>query len=428
MKKIVERQIMKNQEKLLLMGVSTDTPYVLSYAKSLGVFTIITDNRSPEISKEKKRSDAYWMIDLKDLDQLEEMCRAEQITGIYAGNNEFCLDQTKALCKRLSLPFYASDEGWACSRDKEKFKRYCMECGLDVPHPYWVSSEEEIAALPLSIFPVIVKPVDSCAQRGLFLCQNHQELQEYFEKARATSPTGRVIVEAYIDGQEVGIHYFVVDSTPFLIGSEDILNLQIAERKKGTLALMPSVHFQEYIEQISDKVKNLLQKMECRNGNVFLQAIYRNGKFYFLEMGYRLEGTALWTVCEAMYEFNPLEGMVDLALGRQLSTQAERLNMLQVDQPKKWGASYVIWAKPGIIARIEGRNELEQLIPGTKIVWEKFFVGDRISKTNSMDQIPYGINIFANSKDEIKEKIDKINQILHVYDQEGRDMLIPYTF
>lgn len=44
---------MKHQEKLLLMGVSTDTSYVLEYAKKLGVTTIITDYRSPAISKEK---------------------------------------------------------------------------------------------------------------------------------------------------------------------------------------------------------------------------------------------------------------------------------------------------------------------------------------------------------------------------------------
>ena len=287
---------MKYQEKLLLMGVSTDTPYVLSYAKSVGVVTVITDNRSPEISKEKKLSDEYWMIDLKDLDRLEEMCRSEQITGIYAGNNEFCLDQTKTLCERLHLPFYASDEGWSCARDKEKFKRYCTECGIDVPHSYLVSTPDEINALPLSAFPVIVKPVDSCAQQGLSLCQNHQELVEGFQKACVFSASGRVIVEEYVEGEELSVHYFVVDGTPYFIGIEDILYLQVPGRKKGTFGLVPSAYQQTYIEQISDRVNHMLQKMECRQGNVFLQMIYRNGTFYFLEMGYRLEGVGCGSI------------------------------------------------------------------------------------------------------------------------------------
>lgn len=419
---------MKHQEKLLLMGVSTDTSYVLSYAKRLGVFTILTDCRPPEISKQKKQADAYWMIDLKDLDQLEQKCRAEQVTGIYAGNNEFCLDQTRALCKRLGLPFYAADEGWACSRDKEKFKQYCLQCGLDVPHPHPVSSPEDIAQLPPDIFPVIVKPSDSCAQRGLSLCRNRQELEEGFQNARAASPTGRVVVQEYIDGEEVGVHYFVVDGIPYLIAAEDVLNQQIEGRKRGTLALMPTVHLNEYREEISDKVKRMLQMMGCRSGNVFLQAIYRNGRFYFLEMGYRLEGTALWTVWEAMYGFNSLEGMVDLALGRKLSDRAGQLSSLRVDQPKKQGASYVLWGRPGKIARIEGRDTLEQRIPGAKIIWEKFFVGDTIRATNSMDQIPYGINIAADSQEEIREKIGQINEMLHLYDQQNRDLLIPYQF
>lgn len=55
------------REKLLLMGVSSDTLYVLQYAKKIGVFTIITDNRPVEVSMEKEMADEYWMIDLKDL-------------------------------------------------------------------------------------------------------------------------------------------------------------------------------------------------------------------------------------------------------------------------------------------------------------------------------------------------------------------------
>ena len=100
------------------MGVSSDTIDVLQYAKKLDVYTIITDYRPVEICKEKEMADEYWMIDLKDLDALEEKSRAEEVEAVYAGNNEFCLDQTRKLCARLGLPFYASEEGWLCSRDK----------------------------------------------------------------------------------------------------------------------------------------------------------------------------------------------------------------------------------------------------------------------------------------------------------------------
>ena len=43
-----------------------------------------------------------------------------------------------------------------------------------------------------------------------------------------------------------------------------------------------------------------------------------------------------------------------------------------------------------------------------------------------MYQIAYGISIIANHKDEMKEKIEKINQILHIYDPKGNDLLIPF--
>lgn len=298
---------------------------------------------------------------------MEEKCRLEQITGIYAGNNEFCLDQTKALCQRLRLPFYASEEGWACARDKEKFKQYCKACGLAVPQQYLINRLEEIEMLPETIFPVIVKPTDSCAQQGLSLCRNRQELKSGYQKAYAASAKGKVIIEEYIEGEELAVHYFIVEGHPFLIGVEDILCQPISGQKKGIFGQTPSVYTQTYIKQTSKKVEKLLQNMNCRQGNVFLQMIQKNGIFYFLEMGYRLEEVGLWINWKKLYQFSTLELMVELALGRSLSAQAEKLKIISLQKSQKLGGIYMIWANPGIIARIEGRGELEQIIPETKI-------------------------------------------------------------
>lgn len=213
---------------------------------------------------------------------------------------------------------------------------------------------------------------------------------------------------------------------PFLIGVEDILCQPISGQKKGIFGQTPSVYTQTYIKQTSKKVEKLLQNMNCRQGNVFLQMIQKNGIFYFLEMGYRLEGVGLWINWKKLYQFSTLELMVELALGRSLSAQAEKLKIISLQKSQKLGGIYMIWANPGRIARIEGREELEQIIPETKIFWEKFFQGDKIKETENMYQIAYGISIIANHKDEMKEKIEKINQILHIYDPKGNDLLIPF--
>lgn len=412
------------REKLLLMGVSSDTLYVLQYAKKIGVFTIITDNRPVEVSMEKEMADEYWMIDLKDLNALEERCRVEGVKAIYAGNNEFCLDQTRELCYRLGLPFYASEEGWLCARDKKRFKQQCIECGLNVPQEYIVNDSEIVGSNNIN-YPVVVKPVDSCAQQGFSLCWKEADVMEGINRAKSFSDKGRFLAEAYIKGDELAVHYFLVDGTPILIDVEDILMTSVNGIPKATYVHSRSRFYEEFIEKENEKVKKLFKKLQCRWGNIFLQVIRKNGVYYFLEMGYRIEGVGLWILYKDLYGFSNVELMVDLALGRKITNVVQGMQKVCFSS-EKTGGIYLLWARPGKVVQVEGKKELE-LVPGFKMFWNRFKTGDYIHETGDMYQIAFGFSIIAKNSVEMKEKIDLINRTLHIYDEKKRDMLIYYS-
>ena len=58
-------------DKLLLLGIDTSTKYILQYARSIGVYTIISDMYPADLSPVKRLADENWQIDIKDLDRLE---------------------------------------------------------------------------------------------------------------------------------------------------------------------------------------------------------------------------------------------------------------------------------------------------------------------------------------------------------------------
>ena len=217
-------------QKLLFMGCSFGTEEALKYAKSTGVYTIVTDYNPPEISRIKRMADEYWMIDVADIDKLEEQCRKENVSGIFAATSEFCLDKTKELCERMGLPFYASDESWACTRDKTKFKRYCQECGVDTPRIWYMGKELTKDTLDIIQYPVIVKPTDSCAQQGISVCENEQELLDGFEMALSKSDSQNVIIEDYIEGVEIAPFYFFVNGKAMLSELDDLVYLPVNGR------------------------------------------------------------------------------------------------------------------------------------------------------------------------------------------------------
>lgn len=415
----------EKQEKLLLMGISTDSGSVLAYARRRGIYTIITDYQTAEECPQKREADEYWMIDLKDLDSLEERCKQEHVTGIYAGNNEFCLDQTRALCRRLKLPFYISDEAWSYDRDKEKAKRCCERCNVDVPKQYELDFPARREQLDKIVYPVIVKPVDSCAMRGLFKCYSEQELLECYGKSLAYSESGKIIVEEFVEGDEIVAHYFVVDGNPVLIGAEEVIGTREGEVNKfGAIVANKGRFYQEYRENVSANVEKLLREMGCVQGNIFTQFIRRDGKYYFLESGYRLEGVGFWSLWKQIYGFHTVELMVDLALGKGYSRQIEQVLHLQSCGNDASGL-YLIWGIEGKVHKVEGLEEVKNF-QGVDIFWDRYKEGDRILNTNTMNQIAYGMCITAQTRGEFAKKIEKINNVLHIYGENGEDLLRYY--
>lgn len=409
------------KEKLLFMGCSTGSMEALQYAKDLGVYTIVTDYYSPKENILKGQADAYWMIDVADTDALEERCKKERITGVFAATSEFCLDQTRELCRRLGLPFYASDEGWKCARDKRRFKNLCIECGLNVPKEYELDSECIREQAENINYPVIVKPIDACAQQGLSLCSKKKELLEGYQKALDKSPSKKVLVEEYILGNEIDAFYFVVDGEPLLLQVSDKYFMMINERQNASYQPAPSRFYDEYKEKLGKKVKRLFEQMHCRWGACFLQAIQRDGKYYFLEFGYRIDGIGSWVNTKPQYGYSNVELMVDLALGRKLSVDLKT----EVTFSDKNNATYLFWARPGKIEKIRGLDEVKRM-DGVSVVVSRFHEGDVIPKADSMLQMAYYIGIIGDCQEELLGKLERINAILHIYDSKGEDLMLPY--
>ena len=183
-----------------MLGTSAISCEMIRYAKSQGIYTIVTDYLEPDKSIAKKESDEYWMINTGDLDVLEKKCREEGVTAVICGISEFNLEMCMALCKRLGFPCYCTPEAWHYSRDKEDFKTLCKKLGAPVATDYYVSEALTDEELDRVVFPVVVKPVDMSGNRGVSYCYNKEDLREAYKYARSVSKSTKIIVERMLHG------------------------------------------------------------------------------------------------------------------------------------------------------------------------------------------------------------------------------------
>lgn len=414
---------MEKQKKLLLVSGDLTTPTVLKYCKEIGVYTIMTNNIPYETNPFKQMADEAWEIDISEVDILEKKCREAGVTNVFAGVNEYNIDIAQTLAKRLGLRFYGSDEGWACARDKIRFKEHCIAVGLDVPKRYYVTEEFDQKILDEIQYPVIIKPVDCAGQSGLSLCYNEEELRSGYLKALAFSSTKRILVEEYITGEEMAIEYHYVNGQYVITTIDAMTKQKINDRQNFIVSPLTDRFYQEYMDKCYDKTCELFRRMDVKDGSYYFQAINSNGKFYFLEFIYRIDGPGLWTIQEPILGYNKIRLMVDIALGRESDLSWATPENLRRDERR--GMIYFCWMNPGKIAQISGVEELAA-IDGITFIYKRFNIGDIVEKTDNMRQMAFFIGILGKDNADMVEKFKLINEKLSVIDENGNEMFIRY--
>ena len=114
-------------KRLLVLGGTVSTYDVVSHAKELGAYVIVTDYLDGGVSKEI--ADESYTISTSDLDALEQLVISKQIDGIFTGCSEVNIRFVQELCARMKMPFYATPEQFAVSMNKKRFK----EQGYKIP-------------------------------------------------------------------------------------------------------------------------------------------------------------------------------------------------------------------------------------------------------------------------------------------------------
>lgn len=435
---------MRKEETLLFVGYGPETPDAIRYAKSLGVKTILTDNIPFENNPLKNAVDEYWDIDIYDVPALIEKSTRNGVTAFYAGSNEPCLDTVQELCKHFDYPFYASKEGWRGTRDKEYFKQIAEQAGFRIPRSYEVDNALSAEYLSKIEYPVIIKPVDACASRGISVCNNQNDLIKNFPNALNASKSKRVLVEKYIDGEFVGL-FLVIHKGKATLHFCPNMSMLAKNPYDGSYNLYPlgnpnthqdgwkPIIIATYISDLSSvekkyegrleqKINNLVSLLHMQEGVMTLQAIAdAEGRLYFFEMGYRLDGDLLWKVSSLSGDLDQVHISVDYALGRATPDEEFKKHL---PQNKECGG-FGLWLKPGTISEIRGIDKINE-IPGVQLLARRYKAGQTVhTGTRTLADIAFLVAVTAPDKETFIARVQQTISMLEVLDTDNNEMLYP---
>lgn len=408
-------------KKLLLLGTSNATKEIIDYARSSGIYTIVTDDKSPDISYAKKWADEYWMINTTETEKLAEKCIIEGVNGVFCGLSEFNIEMMIKLTDKLGLPCYLSEKSWHYSKDKHDFKQKCNEYNVPVARDYHISTDYKKEELDSIEYPVIVKPIDQNGNRGISYCYNELELIDACKYARSVSKSDKLIVEKLLTGKEWYSYYAIANGEIRLIALNGMYAQPGEEKNLYSLTTTVSDNVERFVQEINPQIESLLKGLECKEGIAWVQEMLDDdNNFYVIEMGYRLPGDMTFIQYEKMMSFDTIKWLVDYALGKKHSV--DDLPVSQVRAFKKCGCSYNIWvSKEGILKSIEG---IDIITSNPAITYHSGTVeGDKMRMHGHVGTFAF----VTDNIDDMCNIINFINTNIKVIMEDGSDAMIRYT-
>ena len=408
----------KGKKLLILAGAGVHVKVVRA-AKKMGIYTIVTDYL--EDSPAKKEADESWMYSITDVEGIVNKCREVGIDGVI----NFCIDPAQRpyfeICKSLGLPCYGTEKQFNILTDKIKFKKYCIEHGIDIIPDYTL---EDIKCGKAE-YPVFIKPAMSRGSRGQRICKNKDEAMAAFVDAEKESADGHALCEKYMgDNQDLGTAFFVINGEPYLVKIGDRLLGKVEDGLHGQVMCtrLPSKFVKTFEENVLTRVKKMIKSMGVEFGPVFMQGFVDGNTVRYYDPARRMPGGDYDLVLKEATGFDTVKTMIHFALTGDTTVKYGEPNNCYLLN----GGTALLFTISVHSGKIEKVVGLETLLERQSVVYGRQIIeeGTVIPASGDIQQRVAAIGAYISKDESVKEFIDQVYSTYHVYDEKGEDMIV----
>lgn len=395
-------------KKLMLLGGSRYILPVIRTAHELGIYVITADYLPDNIAH--KYSDEYVNVSVVDKEAVLKCALDKKVDGIMSFACDPGVVTAAYVAEQMGLPSVGSYESVSILQDKGKFREFLKENDFNVPKSKIYSCVEEIKTDEQQIdYPVIVKPVDNAGSKGVKKVSSQRELGEAVKNAFDNSRCGKIIIEQYLEpvGNPSDSDWFSVNGKIVYAS----FNSQLFVRD-GVNPYVPAGFYWE--STISENSREILKKEIQRLVKLLglRSSIYNvevrectDGNPYIMEFSPRGGGNRLAECIEMGTGERLIEASIKAAIGLEI-------NEIEENKLDKHIAELILHSdRSGIFEGLFISGEiLNNIIE--KDLWIE--VGDHVNDFTGANMSIGTIVLDFTSKDEMKSKMENINNYIKV--------------
>lgn len=306
--------------KLIILGAGVLQVPLIKYAKAQSNYVIVISPRGnyPGFDYANK---AYFH-DVREKEHILNIARAENIDGILTDQTDLTVTTAAYVAEELGLPGI----GYHISQlftDKSRMNNKCVELGLSVPKSYTVSSiDEALRATEELPYPIIIKPHDNQGSRGVIKIVNEDELRKNFEISSGFSSESKVVMEEFIQGDEIAVQGLVYDYKVWNLLCVDKVYFEDTNVFAPRYVMHPTKN-QFLTERLFEFNASIMKGFGLKHGITQSEFVYSepNDKLYLIETAARGAGAFISShIIPAACNIDTSKFILDISLGNSVNT------------------------------------------------------------------------------------------------------------
>ncbi|MCH8567434.1 MAG: hypothetical protein LAT67_04195 [Balneolales bacterium] len=414
---------MKSKKKLLILCSVPQMIKIVRQANEYGLHTVVVDNVKGSACK--LISSEYYDYSVFDIDKIVETSKEVGIDGVM----NYCIDSGQIpyceIADKLDLPCYGTREQFEIMTNKEIFKESCLKYGLDVLISYDLNKDIDGIDISQIEFPIVIKPVDGRASKGVNICWNKNEIKSKLIDSLKHSKKKRVVAEEFVqNGQEVAVKYFVCDGDISLTSMSDIYTHYDEDGNRDYIwsQVFPSKHYEHFINEYDLKVRNFIKQIGIMNGPLSFSGFRKGDKYCFIDPSFRMGGAEDWEIVKANSGVDISTCLTHFAINGNMGNCTE---IKKIDKSINKSTSMMLYflIKEGVIGKIEGIEESTKIqnVVSHHVMYKE---GDKIEGKGTAQHVIMRFIIAAESKENMIKTARIIQEKIKVFSIEGDSMLI----
>ena len=406
--------------KLLILGGSNIQLNAVKKAKAKGHTVIVSDYY--EEAPSKQVADYGEVVSTFDIEANIEVALKYGIDGVLTMGTDQPVLTAAEVAKKCGLPSLINVEIAKAATNKKVMKKVFKDSYIPTVNFRIIEQdflEKDIEGIR---FPVVIKPLDSQGQRGVYKLDSIDDIRLVFSDVLSYSREKEILIEEYYPSDEITISGWVYNGKTYLLTITDRICYSNYPHIGICIAHnFPSRFMNKYQTEIMNISERIVKAFKIQEGPIYFQMLMGDRGIMVNEIACRIGGAYEDEFIPLVTGIDILDMLIEASLGEKYDTTA--LESYKLSENSKQLAVQMIFASPCVIKSMNDMDSIKHL-PGVVQARYNFKPGYTIkSIENATARAGYFI-VTGNDYSTLKYNIARVYEKLEICDETGENKII----